>query len=88
MQIIKDKIQKGSRIVDPRYKVGDKVMLNNNAAIKYENLHRDTFEITQYWTNDTVTLQCEKIKSGYNIRWIKPYTTDTNVEYIITKIYV
>ena len=43
-------------------------MLNNNAAIKYENLHRDTFEITQYWTNDTVTLQCEKIKSGYNIR--------------------
>ena len=38
------------------------------------------FVITQCWTNDTVTLQYGRIKIGYNIRHIKPYKSDTNVE--------
>ena len=36
MQNNKDNIRENSKIVDHDYKVGDKVMLNNNAAFKYE----------------------------------------------------
>ena len=34
-QIDKDNIRKNSKIVDRDYKVGDKFMLNNSAALKY-----------------------------------------------------
>ena len=34
MQINKDRIRKNSKRVDHNYKVGDKFMLNNNAAFK------------------------------------------------------
>ena len=36
--------------------------------------------ITQCWTNETVSLHCGAIKIRYNIRHIKPYTSDINVE--------
>ena len=38
-QIKKDNICKNLRINDNKYKVGDKVMLNNNAAYKYKGAH-------------------------------------------------
>ena len=38
------------------------------------------FLITQCWTNGTVTLQCGPKKGRHNIRRIKTYTSDTNVE--------
>ena len=41
--------------------------------------------ITQCWTNGTVTLQCGAIEIRHNIRCIKPYTFDTNVEDITPK---
>ena len=44
--------------------------------------------ITQCWTNVTVILQCDTTKSRHNIRRIKPYKSDTNVEDInIENIY-
>ena len=55
-------------------------MLDNHSDFKYEIPYKGSFEITQCWTNDTVTLQYGAIKIGYNIRSIKPYTFDTNVE--------
>ena len=36
MQINKDNIRKNNKTFDHDYKVGDKVMLANNAAYKYE----------------------------------------------------
>ena len=41
--------------------------------------------ITQYFTNVTVNLQCGVIQIKYNIRHIKPYKSDTNVEDISSK---
>ena len=67
------------------YKVGDIVMIYNHAAYKYENPYRGQFLITHCWTNNTVTLQFVATKLRYNIRLIKPYTFDTNVEDIHLK---
>ena len=36
--------------------------------------------IKQCWIIGTVTLKCGDINIRYNIRFIKPYTYDTNVE--------
>ena len=55
-------------------------MLDNNDSFKYETGYNEPFEITRCWTNGIVTLQCGAIKISYNIRCIKPYTSDTNVE--------
>ena len=55
-------------------------MLNNNSAYKYETTYKVSFVITQCWTNGTVLLHCGAIKIRYNICFIKPYTSDTNVE--------
>ena len=78
-QINKDNIRKNINRVDHDYKVGDKVMLNNSAAYKYETPYKGPFVITQCWTNGMVTIQCDAIKIRHNIHRIKPYTSDTNV---------
>ena len=57
-------------------------MLNNNFDLRYETPYNVPFDIMQCYTNIMVTLQCGAIKIRYNIRFIKPYTSDTNVEYI------
>ena len=36
--------------------------------------------IMQCWNNDTANLQYGATKIGYNIRRIKPYKSDTNIE--------
>ena len=66
-------------------KVGDKVMLANNVAYKYETPYNGPFFIKQCWTNETGTLQCGAIKIGYNISRIKPYKSGTNVKDINPK---
>ena len=55
MQINKDKIRKNNKRVDHDYKFGDKVILNNHAAYKYEKPYKDPFVITECCNNDTVT---------------------------------
>ena len=52
MQINKDNIHKNIKIVDKKYKVIDKFILANNAALKYETPYIGPFEITQCCTNE------------------------------------
>ena len=51
-------IHKNNKRVDTDYEVGDKLILNNHAAYKYETLSKGPFLITQCWTNGTIILQC------------------------------
>ena len=55
-------------------------MLNNNAADKYETPFKGPSVITQFWTNDKVTVHNGAKQIRYNIHDIKPYPYDTNVE--------
>ena len=55
-------------------------MIINNAAYKYEMPYNGQFEITQFWTDGTVTLQFGVIKVRHIICRIKIYTPGTNVE--------
>ena len=53
--------------------------LSNYSAFEYETPSTGTYEITQCWTNGTVTFQCGAIKIRYNIHHIKPHTYDTEL---------
>ena len=44
--------------------------------------HKRPFVVTECWDNGTVTLKCGAIKFMYNIRHIKPYTSDKKVKNI------
>ena len=79
-QINKDNTRENRHRVDYDYKVGDSVMLTKRTAYKYETPYTGTFVITRCFTNGTVNLQCGPTKIGYNIRQIKPYKSDTEVE--------
>ena len=61
-------------------KIGDKVILNNNDVKKYESPYNGPFVVIQCWDNSTVTLQYGTMKISHNIRRIKPYTSEKNVE--------
>ena len=60
-------------------------MLTNHTAYKYENPYKGLFVITQCFTNGMVMLQYGAIQITYNIRRIKPYKSDTKVEYYNSK---
>ena len=79
-QINKDNIHKNIKSDDRDYKVGDKFVLNNNAACKYKTPYKGPFFITQCWTNVLVVLQCGAIKIRCNICHMEPYTSVANVE--------
>ena len=81
-KINKDNICKNIKIYDHDYKVRDNVIVTNKSAYRYETPYNGTFVITQCWTNIMVTLQCGPIEIRHNIRRIKPYISDTNIEYI------
>ena len=55
-------------------------MINNHTTYKNETLYKGPFVITQCCTNGTVILQFGTAKSRYNIRRIKPHTSDTKLE--------
>ena len=57
-------------------------MLSNHATYKYEAPYKGPFAITWRWTNDTITIQYGPMKIRHNIGRIKPYKSDTNIEYI------
>ena len=63
-------------------------MLNNHFDLKYETTYKGPFKITQWQKNGTVTLQYDAIRIRHNIRCIKPYTSDKNIESIIAENYV
>ena len=81
-QINEENIRENIKRFDHEYKVGDKLMVNKNAAIRYETSYKGPFVITQFWTNDKVTINCAAIKIRYNTHHIKPYTYDANVDNI------
>ena len=60
-------------------------MLHKYNAYKYETPYTGPFVITRCFDNITVNLQCGAVQIMYNIRCIKPYNSDTNVEYINPK---
>ena len=82
MKTNKYDIRKNNKIVDHNYKFRDKVMLINTAAYKCEIPYNGPFVITQCRTNGTIRLQCGAKKIRFNIRRIKPYKYDKNVENI------
>ena len=79
-QLNEDNTRKNNKRVGHYYIVGDKFMLDNHAAYKYETPYKGPFVITQCLTNGPVTLKCSGTKNGYNICRIKPHTSDTNIE--------
>ena len=84
-KIDKYNIHKNSRIVYHNFKVVDKLILNDNSAFKFETLYKGPLSITQCCTNVMVALQMGAIEISYNIRCIKPYKSDTHVEYFALK---
>ena len=85
MQINKYHIYENRNQVDHDHKVGDKFMLANHAAFKYETPYKGPFLITWCFTSGTVIIKYGPIKIRHNIRQIKPYKYDTNLEYINPK---
>ena len=55
-------------------------MLNNHAEYKYETTYKGPFMITQCYTNGEFVLHYGVKKIRYNIRRIKPYTSDANIK--------
>ena len=80
MQINKGNIHKNKQRVEHDNKVGDNIMLTKHTAYKYETPYRRPFLITQCFTNGTVSLQCGTTEIRHNMRWIKPYKSDTKVD--------
>ena len=85
MQINRDNTLDNKHRVDYDYKVGDKFMITNHTAYKYETPYIVPFVITQCFHNGTVELQYGAIQITYNIRHINPYKLDTKVEYSNSK---
>ena len=56
-------------------------MLTKRTAYKYETPHKGPFVITKCFTNGMIDLQYDVIRIKYNIRHIKPYKSDTKIEY-------
>ena len=81
-QINKDNTHENIIIVDCNYKVSEKFILNNKSTKKCDTPYAFLFEITQCYTNETVPLKMGAMKIRYNIRHIKTYNMETDVENI------
>ena len=57
-------------------------MRNNHVGYRYETLYKVPFSINQCFPIGTVNLQYGTIQNMHNIFRIKPYKSDTNIEYI------
>ena len=84
-QINKYNIRKNSKILYHKYKVVDKVIINNNAAFQNETTYKGTFGITKSYNNSKVKLQYVVETIRYNICRINLYTSDTNFDGIIVE---
>ena len=78
--INRDNTHENKHRVDYDYKVGDKFMLTNQTAYKYETPYKGPFLITQCFSNGTVKLQCGAIQINHIIHCNRPYKSD-KVEY-------
>ena len=77
--IHKNNIIENSKCISHQYKVGDKVMLENHHANKYEQLYKGPYLVTQVNTNGTVCLKIGGVMDTMNIRCIHPYKTMSSI---------
>ena len=71
--ICKNNIIENSKRIPYQYKVGDKVMLENHHANKYEQPYKGPYLVMQINTNGTVHLKIGAVTDTMNIRCIHPF---------------
>ena len=55
------------------YKVGDRVLMYNNQAQKYESIRNGPYTVLKVNTNGTLRIQRGPIEDTVNIRQLRPY---------------
>ena len=71
--ICKNIIIENSKHIPYQYKVGDKVMLENHCANKYEQPYQGPYLVMQINSNGTVHLKIGAVMDTMNIRCIHPF---------------
>ena len=71
--ICKNNIIENKKHIQHQYKVGDKVMLENHHANKYEQPYKGPYLVTQINTNGTVCLKIGAVTDTVNIRHSHPF---------------
>ena len=71
--IHKNNIIENAKRIPHQYKVGDKVMLENHHANKYEQPYKGPYLVMQINTNGTVCLKIGTVMDTVNIRCIHPF---------------
>ena len=71
--IHKNNIIENAKHTPHHYKVGDKVMLENHCANKYEQPYKGPYLVMQINTNGTVNLKIGAVTDTMNIRCIHPF---------------
>jgi len=79
--IRKNNLIKNSKRIPHQYRVGDKVMLENHRANKYEQPYKGPYIIRQVNTNGTVRLTMGAVTDTVNIRRIHPFKTTSNTNH-------
>ena len=82
-QIDKNNDRENSRRIDFDYRVGQKILIiNTDIQRKLDNPTTGPYEITDVFSNGTVTIRRGNVLERLNIRRIKPYheRTDNNSE--------
>ena len=70
--ISKNNIIENSKCIPHQHKVGDKAMLENHRANKYEQPYKGPYLVMQVNTNGTVCLKIGAVMDTMNIRHIHP----------------
>ena len=71
--IHKNNTIENSKCIPYQYNVGDKVMLENHHANKYEQPYKGPYFVMQINTNGTVHLKIGAVTDTVNIRHIHPF---------------
>ena len=77
--IHKNNVQENAKRIPYTYEIGDKVMLENHRANKYEKPYLGPYSITKVNTNGTVCLKMGAVTDTVNIRRIHPFRTSSSI---------
>ena len=77
--IHKNNVQENAKRIPYTYEIGDKVMLENHRANKYEKPYLSPYSITRVNTNGTVCLKMGAVTDMVNIRYIHPFRTSSSI---------
>ena len=67
--------QENAKCINHSYKIHDKVLLEHHDAQKYESPYLGPFEVTDVFTNGTVTIKNRAVYEHVNIRRLIPFHT-------------